>query len=114
MFGSLLDLGFFKGWCASAFPEYNWEDDKFSNEMSNTNTEYGGFIPNVENVVFVHGSVDPWHAMGVLEDLNENAPAIYIPGTSHCADMYNDSADDPQELLDARQMIKQLITGWIN
>ena len=67
VFGSLLDLDFFKGWCKSAFPEYNWEDEKFSNEMSNTNTEYGGFLPYVENVVFVHGSVDPWHAMGVLE-----------------------------------------------
>ena len=50
-----------------AFPEYTWEDEKFANEMTNTNTEYGGFIPWVENVVFVHGSVDPWHAMGVLE-----------------------------------------------
>lgn len=114
IFGSLLDLDFFKGWCKSAFPEYSWEDDKFNTEMSNTNTEYGGFIPYVENVVFVHGSVDPWHAMGVLEDLNDAAPSIYIEGTSHCADMYNDEASDPQGLLDARQKIKEYIITWIN
>ena len=67
IFGTMLGLDFFKDWCKMAFPEYTWEDNKFSNEMTNTNTEYGGFIPWVQNVVFVHGSIDPWHAMGVLE-----------------------------------------------
>jgi len=114
VFGSLLDLDFFKGWCRSAFPEFAWNEDKFNSEVTNTNTEYGGFLPYVENVVFVHGSVDPWHAMGVLEDLSDAAPAIYIEGTSHCADMYNNEAGDPQGLLDAREKIKEYIVKWIN
>ena len=48
--------------------------------VANTNIEYGGFQPSVSNVVFVHGSVDPWHAMGVLEDLSPQATSIYITG----------------------------------
>ena len=35
---------------------------------------------DVDNVVFVHGSLDPWHAMGRLSDLNENSPAFVING----------------------------------
>ena len=78
-----------------------------------SNIEYGGFEPGVSNVVFVHGSIDPWHAMGVLDDLHESAPAIYITGTSHCADMYPDLNSDPQELTDARIIIEQLVNGWV-
>ena len=48
--------------------------------IAQTNIEYGGFTPALSNVVFVHGSVDPWHAMGVLEDLTPQATSIYITG----------------------------------
>merc|ERR1711892_1488714 len=53
------------------------------------------------------------HAMGVLEDLHDGAPAIYITGTSHCADMYPDSSSDPEELTAARIRIGSLVKGWV-
>ena len=34
--------------------------------VAQTNVEYGGYSPAATNVVWVHGSVDPWHAMGVI------------------------------------------------
>ena len=34
--------------------------------IAQTNVEYGGYSPAATNVVWVHGSVDPWHAMGVI------------------------------------------------
>lgn len=33
-----------------------------------------------DNVVFVHGSIDPWHALGITKTLTPDAPAIYIKG----------------------------------
>ena len=98
--------------------------------IAQTNIEYGGFTPAVSNVVFVHGSVDPWHAMGVLEDLTPQATSIYItgrvvassllvananqyPGTSHCADMYPASGSDPEELTLARENIGNLLKEWV-
>jgi len=112
VYGRLLDLDFFKSWCRVAFSDA-WSDETFDQSMIDTNTEYGGFNPVVENVVFVHGSIDPWHAMGVLEDVNEKSPSIFIEGTSHCADMYPDAPADSQDLLDARQRIKGLVKSWI-
>lgn len=41
---------------------------------------YGGFDLQVTNVVFVHGSIDPWHALGITKSNNPEAPAIYIEG----------------------------------
>ena len=48
--------------------------------VQETNDIYGATDLDVQNVVFVHGSIDPWHAMGRLTDLNESSPAIMIPG----------------------------------
>ena len=45
-----------------------------------TNTEYGGLDIRVSNVVFVHGSIDPWHAMGIIQSNRTKSPAIYIEG----------------------------------
>ena len=45
-----------------------------------TNTEYGGLDIRVSNVVFVHGSIDPWHAMGIIQSNITKSPAIYIEG----------------------------------
>ena len=45
-----------------------------------TNTEYGGLDIAVSNVVFVHGSIDPWHAMGIIQSNRTKSPAIYIEG----------------------------------
>ena len=81
--------------------------------MATTNIEYGGFKPSVTNVVFVHGSLDPWHAMGVLEDLNKDAPVIYINGTTHCQDMSDDSEYDSKELIAARVEIGRLVKKWV-
>lgn len=45
-----------------------------------TNLFYGSLTPEITKVVSVHGTVDPWHALGILEDLNPLAPAILING----------------------------------
>ncbi|XP_054156710.1 putative serine protease K12H4.7 [Oppia nitens] len=77
--------------------------------VQTTNTYYGGFRPNVTNVVFPNGSTDPWKALGVLKDLNNSTRALYIHGTSHASDLFQPLTTDPQELTDARKTIaKQL------
>ena len=54
---------------------------KYVERMVNfTNNYYGGKDLDAQNVVFVHGSNDPWSTMGRTTDLNTNSPAIVIPG----------------------------------
>ena len=67
----------------------------------------------VSNVVFVHGSIDPWHAMGITSSSCQSAPALYIEGTAHCANMYPEAPDDPVQLKTARRRIGQLVPQWI-
>lgn len=46
-----------------------------------SNTIYGALDPETTNVIYVHGSIDPWHALGLTKSVNSQMPAIYIEGT---------------------------------
>ncbi|KAJ0182325.1 hypothetical protein K1T71_001694 [Dendrolimus kikuchii] len=102
----------FATWCMAAFgSEFNMNQTEEG--VTKTNNLYGGCLPNVTNVVFVNGGLDPWSKLGVLEDISYEAPAEIIPRVSHCSDLFSDSHDDPQELKDSRKYIKYLIKKWI-
>jgi len=113
VYGRSLPLEFFEQWCQDAFGA-DFTHEMLQKSVEASNIEYGGYKPSVSNVVFVHGSIDPWHAMGVLDDLHEDAPSIYITGTSHCADMYPDREGDPEELTAARIRIGGLVRKWLD
>jgi hypothetical protein len=55
-----------------------------SSGIERTNNMYGALNIQVSRVVFIHGSIDPWHALGVTSSLGPEAPAIYINGKSLC------------------------------
>ena len=111
-FGATFPVEFFVKMCSDVFgPKFN--TDMLSRGIDITNREYGSLNISVTNVVFVHGSLDPWHALGVTTDLSSDAPAILIDGTSHCSNLYPSSPDDSQALKDARKRIGELIGLWV-
>lgn len=79
VFGNYFPAKFFVQQCSDIFgPKF---DHTFLiNSTERTNTLYGAYDIDVTNVVFVHGSIDPWHALGITKTLNQGAPAIYIKG----------------------------------
>lgn len=111
-FTNLFDVKFFEKQCQDIFgPKFNLE--LLDRGIKRSNYLYGAKGIKVTNVVFVHGSFDPWHALGITEDNGMNK-AILIPGTAHCANMYPASPDDPPQLKQARQTVGQLIKDWLN
>ncbi|TRY70321.1 hypothetical protein TCAL_08250 [Tigriopus californicus] len=81
--------------------------------IDQTNIMYGGKDIQVSNVIFVHGSIDPWHAMGITKDISDQTKAIFIQGTAHCANMYPESPEDPPQLKMARTKIFGMIQDWL-
>lgn len=59
---------------------FRFENSTFESNINHTNDLYGGFDPAVTHVYFTHGSLDPWHRMGVLKDLNKHSPSTVIQG----------------------------------
>lgn len=50
------------------------------NAVNETNKFYGGLRPATTNVLYIHGSIDPWHALGLTKSKNPHTPTIYIEG----------------------------------
>lgn len=65
--------------------------------------------PQTTNVIYVHGSIDPWHALGLVNSSDASMPTIYIEGTAHCANMYEPQDNDFPQLKEAREKIKEFL-----
>ncbi|XP_071824536.1 thymus-specific serine protease-like [Apostichopus japonicus] len=78
-----------------------------------TNDYYGSDKPKGGRILFINGSIDPWHSLSVLESLGENETAIFIDGTSHCQDMGGHGEDMPPALGPALDKIELTVGNWI-
>ncbi|CAG9854739.1 unnamed protein product [Phyllotreta striolata] len=113
IFGNNFRIDLYVNVCKDLFGKQYTE--KFMNDaIDRTNTIYGGLDIKVSNVVFVHGSLDPWHKLGITQTRDKDAPAILIKGAAHCANVYNSMRIDSPELRAARVEIRDYIAVWLN
>jgi serine protease 16 len=79
-----------------------------------SNDYYGSDHPKGSRIVFVNGSIDPWHALSVLQNQSGTTEtAVFINGTSHCENMATSSPNDSPALKEARQKISNQIGMWL-
>lgn len=82
------------------------------------NTVYGGTKIAANNIVFSSGSIDPWSALGITEDIDKLATTSEIPlfivGTSHCQDLKAPKSTDIPALTAARQVIADQVNIWLS
>eukprot|EP01119_Soliformovum_irregulare_P015225 TRINITY_DN4257_c0_g1_i2.p1 TRINITY_DN4257_c0_g1~~TRINITY_DN4257_c0_g1_i2.p1 ORF type:complete len:206 (-),score=52.49 TRINITY_DN4257_c0_g1_i2:55-672(-) len=106
-FGSLVPLSFYTEQCQTLFGM----PGPYINE---TNAYYGSNHPvSATEILFVNGSIDPWHALSVTHDLSPTLKAIFIIGTAHCANMLPARPTDPPGLAKAQQQIAAQINTWL-
>lgn len=113
VFGSKFPLDFFVKQCIDIYG-IDFNDIHLNRSIVHTNIFYGGLNEPTTNVIYVHGSIDPWHALGLIESPNPLMPTIYIQGTAHCANMYEPHVDDLPQLKEARKTINQFIRNVLN
>lgn len=112
LFGSLFNVDYFVEQCQDVFGD-DFGKDRLMSGIERTNILYGGKGISTSRVMFVHGSVDPWHVLGITESDNHSLPAIFMVGTAHCADMYPPSDRDLEALTRARVSISNHIGQWL-
>ncbi|XP_039758286.1 putative serine protease K12H4.7 [Pararge aegeria] len=107
-----IPLEFYTKMCLKLFgPDF--DEARVNDGVAEVNDLYGALKPNVTNVVFTNGDLDPWSTLGILEDLSYSAPAVVIPRSSHCRDLFSNRKGDIEELKEARKHVKYLIKKWI-
>lgn len=110
IFGSGFNLQFFINQCKAIYGE-DFDSSRIVEGIKRSNTIYGqkNIVDHVTNVIFVQGSLDPWHVLGVYKSTNNKAPAVLINGTAHCANMYPPASTDLPQLVEARKKIVEFI-----
>nr|XP_031840442.1 putative serine protease K12H4.7 [Nomia melanderi] len=112
IFGSLFPLSFFTDMCTDLYGNH-FDSDFLNTRVRRTNLMYGGLRPDLRNVIFTNGDIDPWHALSVLKDLNRFSPSILINGSSHCSDLKENKSTDVPDLVQARARVQAIIGSWI-
>lgn len=76
--------------------------------------QYGGKkISSHSNIVFSNGNLDPWSGGGVTRSISDSLIAIMIEGGAHHLDLRHKNKDDPQSVIDARNLEKKYMKEWI-
>ena len=110
----MFPLSFSVQQCQDIFgPEFN--QSAIMEGIKWTEINYGrrNISKDTSNIVFPNGSIDPWHALGILKSVNSDTTAIFIQGTAHCANMYPPREEDSRELVEAREMISHTIETFL-
>lgn len=81
IFGDRFRVEFFIKQCEDFYGQ-EYDTDFLSESIKETNDFYGALRPKTSNVIYVHGSIDPWHALGLTASNNTELPIIYIEGIS--------------------------------
>lgn len=112
IFGPHLTYEYFTKLCKDVYGD-EYTQILLNEGIKRTNVMYGGRIPDVHNVLFVNGNLDPWHALSILDNLNDASPSIFIKGSSHCMDLQVDRPTDTEDLKNARIREREIIVKWI-
>jgi lysosomal Pro-X carboxypeptidase len=79
-----------------------------------TQIYYGGHdIHDSTNIVFSNGNLDPWSSGGVVHNITDALPAVYIFGGAHHLDLRNSNPADPPAVIAARDFERAAISQWI-
>ena len=78
--------------------------------------KYGGrnIYKAMSNIVFSNGNMDPWYPGGVLTSESDSLVNVMIDAAGHHLDLMFSNSDDPQSVIDARNIEIGHIQNWIS
>ncbi|XP_030239775.1 putative serine protease K12H4.7 [Drosophila navojoa] len=107
-FGTKFPLALFITMCADLYgPQFG--ESFIEDRAAETNEYFGGLTPEVENVYFSHGQLDPWRAMGIQDEKQ----ATIIPEHAHCKDFGSISNNDTPEMRASKERVAELVREWL-
>jgi len=114
-FGNLVPIDYYLQMCNDTFSPNGEIVMNPAGNVDQTNALYGGNKPHgATKIVFVNGSIDPWHSISVTSDINDSVEAILIQGTAHCANTIPFvKGQYPLSLALAQEQVNVIIGNWL-
>ncbi|XP_026322308.1 putative serine protease K12H4.7 [Hyposmocoma kahamanoa] len=108
-----LNVEFYVDMCKRAFDE-RFNELFVYDAVERVNLVFGGLSPEVNKTINIHGELDPWFALGVHRDLQEDSPTYSVPRASHCFDMQPWLPTDTILMTRAQQDARRLVAQWLS
>eukprot|EP00048_Salpingoeca_helianthica_P006316 m.97166 g.97166 ORF g.97166 m.97166 type:complete len:498 (+) comp13967_c3_seq3:1862-3355(+) len=70
-------------------------------------------LRTASNIVFVNGGYDPVRGFSPPSDLAPSMLAVNVPLMGHTFDLFAPNPSDPNDVIAARESIRQIVTKWI-
>lgn len=107
-FGSKFPATLYIELCKDVFAS-KYGSSQIEANVAQTNIDFGGMEPNVENVYMTHGELDPWNPIGhgVAEG------ATVITDASHCSDFSSVNTSSNLEMRNSKLRIAELVREWL-
>ncbi|XP_065183893.1 dipeptidyl peptidase 2-like [Sycon ciliatum] len=99
----------YEAYCTKKYGPLSYSHDFFSIDF------WSDSIAASSNLIFSNGDLDPWHTGGVLKNI-DHAPSIVpilIKGGAHHLDLRGHHEDDPESVVDARNLEVRIIKSWL-
>ncbi|XP_055686871.1 thymus-specific serine protease-like [Lutzomyia longipalpis] len=112
-FGDRFPIDFFFTQCNDLL-NATMTPEEITQNIARTNDIYGGLRPNVTNVYFTNGNLDPERTLSVQEDLNESAIADNVSYFGFAADWIPSEFVGYDGLANVQERLKHLVAQWIN
>jgi serine protease 16 len=110
LFAPQMNLDYYTNLCRDVFGFASYEVNK---RIQFSNDYYGGNYTQGSRILFVNGEIDPWHALSVQKDLQDDQTSILIPDGSHCQNMYSSSSEDSEFMKKAKSKIEAKVAEWL-
>ncbi|XP_037942623.1 uncharacterized protein LOC119675488 [Teleopsis dalmanni] len=107
-FGTKFPVTLYTTLCEDVFGS-KYTNENINANAAQTNLDFGGMSPEVENVYMTHGALDPWNPMGH----GAEEGATVIAQASHCADFSSISSSDSSEMRASKQLLAELVRQWL-
>lgn len=79
-FGNRIPLEYFLNLCKEVYGD-KYQQTYIENQVKHTNNRYGGTNIDTSRLILIHGSLDPWHQVGLYEgDNTKQYTVIFIEG----------------------------------
>lgn len=102
-------------WNSSIVGDYCMKKYNVRPDPVRASREYwGADFSAASNIIFSNGLLDPWHAGGVLKDVNPTVKAILIAEGAHHLDLRGANEKDPESVKAARLQETDLIQTWLS
>jgi serine protease 16 len=111
LFASQLNLDYFTKTCRDTFGFASGLVDK---RIQFSNDYYGGNLPQGSRILFVNGEIDPWHALSIQKNLENDQNLVLISDGSHCQNMFESSAEDSEVMKAAKKKIEAKVDEWLS